>query len=89
MKRLFAYLKPHKWTMTVATLLVLFIIVVELYRPIIIGDAIDDYINGYYEPYTETVEGAPGAVPYRGIYLTRSRRGVWRMVPEQGSGSLI
>ena len=51
MKRLLAYLKPHKWTMAAATLLVLFIIVVELYRPIIIGDAIDDYINGYYHPY--------------------------------------
>ena len=48
MKRLLAYLKPHKWVMTAATVLVLFIIVVELYRPIVIGDAIDDYINGYY-----------------------------------------
>ena len=24
------------------------------YRPIVIGDAIDDYINGYYAPYIET-----------------------------------
>ena len=39
MKRLLTYLKPHKWIMTAATTLVLFIIVVELYRPIIIGDA--------------------------------------------------
>ena len=45
MKRLLAYLKLHKWVMTAATVLVLFIIVVELYRPIVIGDAIDDYIN--------------------------------------------
>ena len=37
MKRLLAYLKPHKWVMTAATVLVLFIIVVELYRPIVIG----------------------------------------------------
>ena len=48
MKRLLVYLKPHKWTMLFATLLVLLIIVVELYRPIIIGDAIDKYINGAY-----------------------------------------
>ena len=47
MKRLLTYLKPHKKTMFTATLLVLLIIVVELYRPIIIGDAIDKYINGY------------------------------------------
>lgn len=71
MRRLLAYLKPHKWVMTFATLLVLFIIVVELYRPIIIGDAIDDYINGYYTPYTVTTADAPDAVAYRDLYLTR------------------
>lgn len=49
MKRLLSYLKPHKWTMFAATVLVLFIVVVELYRPIIIGDAIDLYINGAYK----------------------------------------
>lgn len=57
--------------MATATLLVLFIIVVELYRPIIIGDAIDDYINGYYTPYTVTTEEGAGAVAYKDIYLTR------------------
>ena len=73
MKRLSAYLKPHRLVMAAATLLVLLIIMVELYRPIIIGDAIDDYINGYYEPYTETTADGPGAVAYRGIYLTREQ----------------
>ena len=73
MRRLLSYLKPHKWVMTSATLLVLLIIAVELYRPIIIGDAIDDYINGYYTPYTVTTADAPGAVPYRDIYLTREK----------------
>lgn len=48
MKRLLSYLKPHIWEMLTATFLVLLIIVVELYRPIIIGDAIDQYINGSY-----------------------------------------
>ncbi len=59
MKRLLTYLNPHRKVMTLATLLVLFIIVVELYRPIIIGNAIDNYINGYYHPYVETTEGGP------------------------------
>ena len=71
MKRLLTYLKPHKWVMTAATTLVLFIIVVELYRPVIIGDAIDNYINGYYLPYAMTTEDAPGAVPYGSVYLTK------------------
>ncbi len=48
MKRLLSYLKPHKWVMVTAAVLVLLIIVVELYRPVIIGDAIDRYINGSY-----------------------------------------
>ena len=71
MKRLLKYLKPHKWVMTAATILVLFIIVVELYRPIIIGDAIDDYINGYYSPYVTCESDDEGAVAYKGLYLTR------------------
>ena len=71
MKRLLSYLKPHKWVMTIATILVLGIIVVDLYRPIIIGDAIDDYINGYYHPYIETEKTDEDAVSYHGIYLER------------------
>lgn len=71
MKRLFGYLKPHKWVMAAATALVLLIIVVELYRPIIIGDAIDDYINGYRQTFQETTADASFAVPYKSIYLTR------------------
>ena len=71
MKRLLTYLKPHKKVMAFATLLVLFIIVVELYRPIIIGNAIDDNINGYYHPYTVTEQGSPGSVPYKDLWLTR------------------
>ena len=71
MRRLLTYLKPHKKTMFAATLLVLLIIVVELYRPIIIGDAIDEYINGYYQPYMICEADTPGSVPYEGIYLTK------------------
>lgn len=47
MKRLLAYLKPHKWSMLLAAVLVTALIGVELYKPIIIGDAIDAYINGF------------------------------------------
>ena len=71
MKRLLTYLNPHKKVMAAATLLVLFIIVVELYRPIIIGDAIDDYINGYYHPYAAATQESPGSVGYRDLFLTR------------------
>ena len=61
--------------MTAATLLVLLIIVVELYRPIIIGDAIDDYINGYFKPYLATEEASDSVLYQTGtgqsVHLTR------------------
>ncbi len=71
MKQLLTYLKPHKWTMFFATILVLFIIVIELYRPIIIGNAIDNNINGYSKPYIETTQDNKKAVKYKDIYLTK------------------
>ena len=73
MKRLLSYLKPHKWVMTLATVLVLFIIAVELYRPIIVGNAIDQYINGYYHPYVEADISAPDAVNWNGLVLSRDQ----------------
>ena len=73
MKRLLSYLKPHKWVMTLATVLVLFIIAVELYRPIIIGNAIDQYINGYYHPYVETDVSASDAINWNGLVLSRDQ----------------
>lgn len=73
MKRLLSYLKPHKWVITLATVLVLFIITVELYRPIIIGNAIDQYINGYYHPYVEADVSASDAVNWNGLVLSRDQ----------------
>ena len=59
--------------MTLATVLVLFIIAVELYRPIIVGNAIDQYINGYYHPYVEAGVSAPDAVNWNGLVLSRDQ----------------
>lgn len=59
--------------MTLATVLVLFIIAVELYRPIIIGNAIDQYINGYYHPYVEADVSAPDAINWNGLVLSRNQ----------------
>lgn len=73
MKRLLSYLKPHKWVITLATVLVLFIIAVELYRPIIVGNAIDQYINGYYHPYIEADVSASDAVNWNGLVLSRDQ----------------
>ena len=59
--------------MTLATVLVLFIIAVELYRPIIIGNAIDQYINSYYHPYVEADVSASDAVNWNGLVLSRDQ----------------
>lgn len=59
--------------MTLATVLVLFIITVELYRPIIIGNAIDQYINGYYHPYVEADVSASDAINWNGLVLSRDQ----------------
>ena len=59
--------------MTLATVLVLFIIAVELYRPIIIGNAIDQYINGYYHPYVEADVSAPNTINWNGLVLSRDQ----------------
>lgn len=59
--------------MTLATALVLFIIAVELYRPIIIGNAIDQYINGYYHPYVEADVSASDAINWNSLVLSRDQ----------------
>lgn len=59
--------------MTLATVLVLFIIAVELYRPIIIGNAIDQYINGYYHPYVEADVSASDTINWNGLVLSRDQ----------------
>ncbi len=61
MKRLMTYLKPHKWLMMLACVLVVALIGVELYKPIIIGNAIDDYIGGFGQA------GFDAHAAYRGI----------------------
>lgn len=71
MKRLLKYLIPHKWTMLLVLVIVLMVTSLELYRPIIIGDAIDEYINGYFRPYVQTEQTAEGAVPYGDVWLSR------------------
>ena len=71
MKRLLTYLKPHIFAMIMSLILTLLIIVLELYRPIIIGDAIDNYINSYYRPYAEVSAEDDTTVNFRGKIYTK------------------
>ena len=47
--RMMSYMKPYWPTVAFCFLLVLIITALELYRPILIGDAIDNFITGDYE----------------------------------------
>ncbi|HKM33941.1 MAG TPA: ABC transporter ATP-binding protein [Lachnospiraceae bacterium] len=72
MKRLLSYLKPHTLPMVFVTIIVILITILELYKPIVIGNAIDRYIEGYNIPYVEVSEGMDGAVFYQGVWLIKS-----------------
>ena len=64
MKRLMTYLKPHRFAVLLSSVLVLLIVAVDLYRPIIIGDAIDQYINGPKMPINTAFRGILTAAGY-------------------------
>lgn len=60
-RRLFSYLRPYRAGVAGCLLLVLAITGLELYRPIIIGDAIDLFIN------EDTVASGSAAANFQGI----------------------
>lgn len=67
--RMLSYLKPHMGTMAVCLLLVLILTGLELYRPILTGDAIDRYIAGDYAPGEAVEERFRGLLLAAGLYL--------------------
>ena len=66
--RMLSYLKPHMGTMTVCLLLVLVLTALELYRPMLTGDAIDRYIAGDYAPGEAVEERFLGLLLSAGKY---------------------
>lgn len=68
--RLLGYAKPYIKQVIVCLLLVLAITGVELYRPMLIGDAIDLHIEGYNEPYA-IVSDSKNAIEFDGQYLIK------------------
>ena len=64
MRRLMTYMKPHRFALLLSSVLVLLIVAVDLYRPIIIGDAIDQYINGPKMPVDTAFHGILVAAGY-------------------------
>ena len=68
MTRLLAYMKDYVKEAILALVLVLVITCLELYRPMLIGDAIDLYIEGYNTPYAVVEESD---LNFKGDYLSK------------------
>ena len=68
--RLMAYAKPYARTVVLCLLLVLAVTAMNLYRPILIGRAIDGYIEDYARPFAVVSPEKAQAV-YDGLYLSR------------------
>lgn len=71
LRRLLRYAIPYWHTIIIVFALVLAITGFDLLRPVLVGDAIDDYIDGYNRPYIQVDADSNGAVSYRGIHLSK------------------
>ena len=81
-RRLFAYLRPHVPVVVICLLLVLATTTMDLWRPILIGGAIDRFIEDYAGPYAYTAP-EDANVRWDGLYL---RKGA---IPEGGLGAVM
>ena len=71
--RLLAYVKPHIGTMVLALILLLMVTGINLIKPILIGNAIDKYINGYDRPF-RIVEESQAQIRLGDLSLVRTMR---------------
>ena len=68
--RLLAYVKPHVKTMVLALILVLTVTGINLVKPVLIGTAIDKYIEGYDKPYAVTAPEQAQVQLGEGLFLS-------------------
>ncbi len=78
-RRILKYMKPHLRTFCFCLMLVLIATALEIWRPIIIGDAIDEFITGQTSPVllaegrTEWTGGEMAAERFRGVLLAGAK----------------
>lgn len=46
-KRLLKYARPYVWHFVIATAIILIIVAIELYQPVLLGDAVDKFLSRY------------------------------------------
>ncbi len=67
--RLLGMMLPHKKTLLICAVLLLVITALDLYRPVLIGDAIDRYITGPYAPGEMADERFSGLLRAAAVYV--------------------
>ena len=67
--RMIGYMKPHKKAIFLCFALVICVTVLELIRPQLIGNAIDNYITGNYAPGEQVEERFLGILKSAGMYI--------------------
>ncbi len=73
--RLFNYMKPYLGRFGLSLLLILVLTVIGLYRPMLVANAIDTYIEGYNKPFA-IVDKSKAQIEYEGYYLTQDITGL-------------
>ena len=69
MRRLLRYMKKHTGVLVLCLFLVLIATFLDLYRPILIGDAIDEFITGDYAPGEAVDERFAGVLRSAALYV--------------------
>ena len=67
-KRLLAYAKPYKWWFLLVLIFMLGSTVADLAKPVLIGNAVDLFTEGYKIPYVED-DKAKGTIEFEGRKL--------------------
>jgi ATP-binding cassette, subfamily B, multidrug efflux pump len=71
MKRLFAYARPFRFLLAVSLFLMIMITLLQLARPVLIGKAIDFFINGYKTPFSISAEKTKDSISFDGLNLIK------------------
>ena len=69
LRRMLSYMKPHKGTVAIVVTLLLMITAMQLLRPIVIGNAIDQYITGEAAQLLPAQERFSGVLKAAAVYL--------------------
>ncbi|WP_313339466.1 ABC transporter ATP-binding protein [Sedimentibacter sp.] len=72
-RRLLKYAKPYLWYFILAIVIILIIVAIELYQPILLGDAVDTFLSQYGSKGSSEIldrkHDIEGVVKIGGIYL--------------------